>query len=302
MLSNWTWWPRYLQPQKSWLGFEGSLTLVTKNRATSPLVNPYYSGPQPGLSLLLHGSHFRSWKWRRYLVLDWLMAPRTENCRPCSTTLYCHPTDKEKTAYCEGSPHEPCMDFIYPRSPHNWDHCWIHPVLGSSLWVSATARCGKFTHLEIIYRWTIFSQIELWQPLPECNSVQAMWEDLEILGATQVSAIPMVGFTQALLDLGPSCTMWTVPFGEMPALWSGGWKHWSSSSFMCILKTILVSCLATGWPPFACTTTNIPTIWWLVGESEHGNFWFDSKRVELDNNLEGMDNLESSQPLCLWWC
>jgi hypothetical protein len=103
----------------------------------------------------------------------------------------------------------------------------------------------------------------------------------------------------ALLDLGPSCTMWTVPFGEMPALWSGGWEHWSSSSFMCILKTILVSCLATGWPPFTYTTTNIPTIWWLVGEREHGNFWFDSKRVELANNLGSMDNLESSQPLSL---
>jgi hypothetical protein len=31
-----------------------------------------------------------------------------------------------------------------------------------------------------------------------------MWEDLEILGATQVSAILLTGFTQALLDLGPT--------------------------------------------------------------------------------------------------
>jgi hypothetical protein len=150
------WWAGYSNHRN--LGWALRVLWVwLKKWAPLPMVNPLHLGPWSSPSRLLHGSHLSGWKWRENLVMDLLVAPWTENCRSRSINLWCHSTNKEKDVYCMRSPHDLFMDFGYLRSPNNWYHSWIYSVMGSCPWVSATTQCGRFAHLEIVYKWEILS-------------------------------------------------------------------------------------------------------------------------------------------------
>jgi hypothetical protein len=165
------------------------------------------------------------------------------------------------------------MDFRFLGSLNTRSAYGVFAALGYSPRRQPTTRHWGHQYLVFHLYWTVLCKISLWSHVFGGHPIQPMGEDLEDMGTSEMPLLHAVSCSQTLLDSWPISMARPSSSREMSFVWPGWGVHWPPPRILCVLKTILVSAAAAGWPSYDRYTTKWGFSWLLVGKNEYGGEW-----------------------------